>query len=106
MNTLTLLNDVKYFDEANPKFAELRQMLDSRQVRFLEALIPMFSGKRQIRSDETVACNDVPGLFIHLGFEKHVLGRDVASFFPDVVKCVVVDSQEVKKLVSQGESIY
>lgn len=32
MNTLTLLNDVKYFDEANPKFAELRQMLDSRQV--------------------------------------------------------------------------
>ena len=28
-NRLTLLNDAKYFDDASPKFAEMRKMLDS-----------------------------------------------------------------------------
>ena len=30
LNTLSLLNDSKYFDETGSKFGEMRKMLDSR----------------------------------------------------------------------------
>lgn len=74
MNTLTLLSDAKYFDEGNSKFAELRSLLDSKhQSQKLEAMKRLMA--------------------------MITIGRDVSSFFPDVVKNVVVESQEVKKLV-------
>jgi len=74
LNQISLLNDAKYFDEGTTHFSEMRQMLDSRlEKEKLEAL------KRLLA--------------------LMTLGRDVSAFFPDVVKNVVVDNQEVKKLV-------
>ena len=68
MNTLTLLSDAKYFDEGNAKFAELRSLLDSKHAKEkLEAM-------KRLMAMVTI-------------------GRDVSSFFPDVVKNVVVESQ-------------
>src|SRR4051794_14878941 len=68
MNTLTLLSDAKYFDEGSSKFAELRSMLDSKHQREkLEAMKRLMA--------------------------MITIGRDVSSFFPDVVKNIVVESQ-------------
>ena len=33
MNTLSLLNDAKYFDEGTTRLAEMRKMLDSRHMK-------------------------------------------------------------------------
>lgn len=33
MNTLSLLSDAKYFDESSTKFAALREMLDSKDMK-------------------------------------------------------------------------
>ena len=74
MNTINLLSDARFFDESNTKLAELRAQLDLRVLKdkldAMKALLAMMT-----------------------------LGRDVSAFFPDVVKNVVVESQEVKKLV-------
>jgi AP-3 complex subunit beta len=74
MNQITLLNDSKYFDEKNTKNAELRRMLDSRNAKErLEAMKRLMA--------------------------MMTLGRDVSSFFPDVVKNVISPNTEIKKLV-------
>lgn len=68
MNTLTLLSDAKYFDEGNARFAELRTLLDSKHSKEkLEAMKRLMA--------------------------MITIGRDVSSFFPDVVKNIVVESQ-------------
>lgn len=68
MNTLTLLSDAKYFDEGNSRFAEMRTLLDSKHSKEkLEAMKRLMA--------------------------MITIGRDVSSFFPDVVKNIVVESQ-------------
>ena len=74
MNTINLLSDARYFDESNTKLAELRGQLDGRVVR-----------------DKLDAMKKLLAMM--------TLGRDVSAFFPDVVKNVIVESVEVKKLV-------
>src|ERR1700730_4644720 len=75
MNTLSLLsNDAKYFDESSVRYGEIRSLLDSREVyNKLEAMKSLLA--------------------------MQLLGKDVSIFFADVVKNVVCDSVEVKKLV-------
>jgi len=81
LNTLSLLNDSKYFDESGTKFAEMRKMLDSRDMKIkLDAM-------KRLSAMMTI-------------------GRDVSSFFPDVVKCIITDNIEVKKLVYHYLTFY
>jgi len=80
---------------------------------FLQSLSDRFVGERQTRGHETATRHDVSWSTLahdHMTVEELrqaleliTVGRDVSSFFPDVVKCVVVDSQEVKKLVSKQQ---
>ena len=69
-----MLSDAKYFDESTTKFAEIRTLLDSREIKDkLEAM------KRLLA--------------------MMTMGKDVSCFFADVVKNVIVENIEVKKLV-------
>jgi len=80
MNTLTLLSDAKYFDEGNSRFAELRTMLDSKHSKEkLEAMKRLMA--------------------------MITIGRDVSSFFPDVVKNIVVESQGQWRTESIGGTV-
>ena len=74
MNTINLLSDARFFDDSNTRLHQLRTQLDSKSTK--DKLDAMKS------------------LIAHM-----TLGRDMSAFFPDVVKNVVVESQEVKKLV-------
>lgn len=70
----SLLGDGKYFDDSSTKFAEIRTLLDSKEAKDkLEAM------KRLLA--------------------MMTMGKDVSIFFPDVVKNVIVDNIEIKKLV-------
>ena len=74
MNTINLLSDARFFDDSNTRLHQLRTQLDSKSIKDkLEAM---------------------KSLTAHM-----TLGRDMSAFFPDVVKNVIVESQEVKKLV-------
>ena len=74
MNTINLLSDARFFDDSNTRLHQLRTQLDSKSTKDkLEAM---------------------KSLTAHM-----TLGRDMSAFFPDVVKNVIVESQEVKKLV-------
>eukprot|EP00961_Rhodomonas_salina_P296540 3936439-Rhodomonas_salina.2 len=69
------LSDAHYFEEMSvKKYEEIRKLLDSREkkdkLEGMKRLLAMIS-----------------------------IGRDASDFFPDVVKNVVSDSLEVKKLV-------
>ena len=79
MNTLTLLSDAKYFDEGNSRFAEMRTLLDSKHSKEkLEAMKRLMA--------------------------MITIGRDVSSFFPDVVKNIVVESQgqSISRIAADG----
>eukprot|EP00954_Amorphochlora_amoebiformis_P014851 1161853-Amorphochlora_amoeboformis.AAC.1 len=91
LSSISLLSDAKFFDEKNSKvqchrkyrgrgyygrgnFNELRENLAhktmKKKLNAMKRLIAMMT-----------------------------LGRDVSSFFPDVVKNVIIDNTEIKKLV-------
>lgn len=74
ISSISLLSDAKFFDEKNSKFAQLRENLDHK-----------LPGKKLDAMKRLIA--------------MMTLGRDVSSFFPDVVKNVIVDNTEIKKLV-------
>lgn len=134
MNSLSLLNDAKYFDEGNSKFAELRTLLDSKHAKVTQhethtrahthkAHTSAQTRRANTNRERTTALTLValPPLarlcvcvlclsvllccrVLELEAMKRLMamvtiGRDVSSFFPDVVKNVVVESAEVKKLV-------
>jgi hypothetical protein len=73
-NTLSLLSDAKYFDESSAKNAEIRNFLEGKdnkdKLEAMKRLLALMS-----------------------------MGRDVSSFFPAVVKNVISEHAEVKKLV-------
>jgi len=74
LSSISLLSDAKYFDDKNSKFNELKENLDHKTTK-----------KRLSAMKRLIA--------------MMTLGRDVSSFFPDVVKNVIVDNTEIKKLV-------
>ncbi|ETO31343.1 hypothetical protein RFI_05778, partial [Reticulomyxa filosa] len=74
MSSISLVGDAKHFQEGRNKFDALKQNLESK------------SEKAKLEAMKT--------LIAHM-----TLGRDVSQLFPHVVKNVVVDSMEVKKLV-------
>ena len=95
------VQDSHYFDESSAKSAELRQQLDSRNE------------KGKVGSNETnhrcslcfflhvfmsaLTCFDC--CFLLFRSQMMQLGKDVSFLFPDVVKLVVVEQTELKKLV-------
>jgi hypothetical protein len=98
MNTITLLNDSKYFEEGNTKFAELRYVHCTFptllcfshffwvfQLFVLRTMLDSNNEKDKLEAMKRLLA-------------MMTVGRDVSNFFPDVVKCVIVNSQEVKKL--------
>ena len=75
MNTLSLLsNDAKYFDDSSNRLSEVRSLLDSKEISnkldAMKCLLAMIS-----------------------------LGRDVSNYYADVVKNIISDNIQVKKLV-------
>jgi hypothetical protein len=73
MNSISLLSDAQYFDENSTRFAEMRKLLDSKAVK-----------------DKLEAMKRLLALM--------TIGRDVSSFFPDVVKNIVVEVQGNQRL--------
>src|SRR5690349_1205831 len=83
MNAISLLNDAKYFEESNTRFAELRKLLDSKMPKDkLEAMKRLHAVSSGNLFSAQVVC-----------MQMMAIGRDVSSFFPDVVKNVIVESQ-------------
>jgi len=74
MTSISLLGDAHHFDESRSKQETLRKLLDDT------------SAKKKLEGMKTITA-------------MMTLGRDMSSYFPDVVKCVVVDNREVKQLV-------
>ncbi|ETO10071.1 adaptor-related protein complex 3 protein beta subunit [Reticulomyxa filosa] len=74
MSSISLVGDAKHFQEGRNKFDTLKQNLESKNE------------KQKLEAMKT--------LIAHM-----TLGRDVSQLFPHVVKNVIVDSMEVKKLV-------
>eukprot|EP00484_Ammonia_sp_Unknown_P027652 CAMPEP_0197037556 /NCGR_PEP_ID=MMETSP1384-20130603/14733_1 /TAXON_ID=29189 /ORGANISM="Ammonia sp." /LENGTH=1385 /DNA_ID=CAMNT_0042467871 /DNA_START=77 /DNA_END=4234 /DNA_ORIENTATION=+ len=74
MSSISLVGDAKHFQEGKGKFDELRTKLDSK------------SDKGKLDAMKTLVA-------------MMTLGRDVSELFPAVVKNVVVESMEIKKLV-------
>eukprot|EP01083_Nonionella_stella_P182587 657380_1 len=74
MSSISLVGDAKHFQEGKGKFEALRAKLENKQEKnkldAMKTLIAMMT-----------------------------LGRDVSELFPSVVKNVVVESMEIKKLV-------
>ena len=108
MNPINALSDAHYFEEMGvKKFEEIRSLLDNRDskqklegMKRLMAVIPISLDPDHVPVHTgSQGCRLTAGCGMWWCRQMISLGRDASALFPEVVKNVVCESLEVKKLV-------